>query len=57
MSSIIILFQSQISLSETEESNGDLPDMEFIELMRKRLHAQRKTFNGSTLVQFSHGKH
>ena len=45
------LIQSQLSVSETESAD-DLPNREYIELMRKHLHAQRKTFNGSTLVEF-----
>ena len=40
-----------MSFSETESNEG-LPDKEFIEVMRKHLHSQRKTFDGSTLVQF-----
>ena len=40
-----------MSFSETESNEG-LPDKEFMEVMRKHLHAQRKSFDGFTLVQF-----
>ena len=40
-----------MSFSETVSDEG-LPDKESMDVMRKHLHAQMKSFDGSTLVQF-----